>query len=69
LNGALDLVKVLASGESVSVATLGMEAFVGHALGTDHMPAQVLCEIRPRAPGYGWICFVSMRCLAEFRHS
>ena len=47
LNGALDLVKVLESGESVSVATLGMEGFVGHAiiLGTDRMPAQVLCEI------------------------
>src|ERR1700730_11115739 len=47
LNGALDLVKVLESGESVSVATLGMEGVVGHAiiLGTDRMPAPVLCGL------------------------
>jgi CRP-like cAMP-binding protein len=47
LNGALDLVKLLESGESVSVATLGKEGFVGHAiiLGMDRMPDQVLCEI------------------------
>jgi CRP-like cAMP-binding protein len=47
LNGALDLVKMLESGESVSIATLGKEGFVGHAiiLGTDRMPDQVLCEI------------------------
>jgi CRP-like cAMP-binding protein len=47
LNGALDLVKVLENGESVSVATLGNEGFVGHAiiLGTNRMPDQVLCEI------------------------
>jgi CRP-like cAMP-binding protein len=47
LNGALDLVKLLEGGESVSVATLGKEGFVGHAiiLGTDRMPDQVLCEI------------------------
>jgi CRP-like cAMP-binding protein len=47
LNGALDLVKMMESGESVSIATLGKEGFVGHAiiLGTDRMPAQVLCEI------------------------
>jgi CRP-like cAMP-binding protein len=47
LNGALDLVKLLESGESVSVATLGKEGFVGRAiiLGTDRVPEQVMCEI------------------------
>jgi CRP-like cAMP-binding protein len=47
MTGVLALATLLQSGETLAVATIGYEGFVGHviALGTDRMPYHVLCKV------------------------
>jgi CRP-like cAMP-binding protein len=47
LTGVLDLVKLLQDGETISIAAIGKEGFIGHAvvLGVDRMPEEVLCKL------------------------
>jgi CRP-like cAMP-binding protein len=47
ISGVLALVILLQSGETLAVASIGNEGFVGHAiaLGTDRMPYHALCKV------------------------
>jgi CRP-like cAMP-binding protein len=47
LTGVLALVTLLEGGETLAVATIGNEGFIGHAvaLGTDRMPYHVICKV------------------------
>lgn len=47
LTGVLALVTLLEGGETLAVATIGNEGFVGHAvaLGADRMPYHVICKV------------------------
>jgi CRP-like cAMP-binding protein len=47
LAGVLALVTLLQSGETLAVATIGNEGFIGHAvaLGVDSMPYHVVCKV------------------------
>lgn len=47
LTGVLALVTLLEGGETLAVASIGNEGFVGHAivLGTDRMPHHVVCKV------------------------
>lgn len=47
LTGVLALVTLLEGGETLAIATIGNEGFVGHAvaLGTDRMPYHVICKV------------------------
>jgi CRP-like cAMP-binding protein len=47
LSGVLALVNLLQGGETLAIATIGREGYVGHAvaLGTDRMPYHVICKV------------------------
>jgi CRP-like cAMP-binding protein len=53
LTGVLALVTLLQGGETLAVATIGNEGFVGHAvaLGTDSMPYHVICKVASTCAG------------------